>query len=176
MLKVRRQLEDMISGAIAANNQRLVDGISTFFHLSQYEATNRPDSFNYTVTRDTIVTAAATTFEEAIALANEIKIDYDAHFTDEIAHDTASSAAVTIEDATDTATGAALMNEMKANFNAHNIAAGVHYTNDDTNTVTAADATSDLTEYVALANDLREQFNDHVISAPAGTYIQVEPA
>lgn len=176
MLKVRKMDADMISACAAANNQRLVDGISTFFHLTAKEVTNRPTIGSYSVTRDTIVTAAATTFEEAIALANELKAAFDGHFTDEIAHDTASSAAVTIEDATDTATGATLMNELKANLNTHNTASNVHYTNDDTNTVTAADATTDLTEYVALANDLKEQFNDHIISAPAGTWIEVVPA
>jgi hypothetical protein len=168
-----RNTPDCIAYAlVVANNQMLLDNISTKFHLTAYEATTQTDYKNPTLTRATITTADATVDTEAWALVNEIKVLADAHFTDTIAHDTATSAAVTIADATDTASAVSLANELKANFNTHFTASNVHYTNDDTNTVTNSDATDDPTLQV-LVNELKAMANAHVVSAPSGTYINI---
>lgn len=177
MMNIRSLPDALVYALVAANNEELLSDISTNFHLTRKERTNSADYKNPTVSIDTIATAAATTFEEAIALVNEIRPYADAHFTDTIAHDTATSAAITIADATDTATGAALMNEIKEQALLHYTGSNIHFTADETNTITAADATADITEYCALVNELKTLFvNTHMQGAPAGHYINIVPA
>jgi hypothetical protein len=48
----------------------------------------------------------------------------------------------------------------------------VHFTNDDVNTVTNSDATDDATMRV-LVNEIKGLVNTHIVSAPAGTYINI---
>lgn len=168
----------MLAGLIVANNQRQLDNIGSSFHLSRKESLNLADPLNPTLTRDSVATADVTagdTEAQYVAFANELKAFADSHFTDDVAHDSASSAAVTIADATDTASAIDLANELKANFNTHRTASNVHYTADETNTVTTADAT-DSTDLIALLNEIKEQINDHVASAPAGSVIEIIPA
>lgn len=177
MFNIRSTPDAVAYALVVASNQALLDNISTKKHLTRKERTDGGDYRLPTLTRDLVTTADATTFEEAITLANEIKVFADAHFTDTIAHDTATSAAITVADGTDTATGAALMNELKEQANLHYTGSNVHYTADDTNTITAADATADVTEYLALVNELKLLLvNTHMQDAPAGTYINIIPA
>lgn len=168
-----RSTPDCLAYALAvANNKTLLDNIGSKFHLTAYETTNQVDYQNPTLTSGSITTADATVDTEAWALINEIKDMADAHFTDTIAHDTATSAAVTVADATDTATGCALANEIKANINTHLTASNVHYTNDETNTVTNDDSTDNATLQV-LVNEIKAMLNAHAANAPAGTYINI---
>jgi len=59
---------------------------------------------------------------------------------------------------------AILANDIKAQYNAHRVAVGVHPTDDLVNAVTVADATG-LSTAIALVNDIRTQFTAHLIEA-----------
>jgi hypothetical protein len=168
---------DLLSALLAANNKLVLDGISTKFHISKMSSTLRPDSRDYAFSAYTIATADATDDATGFSLTNECKAYTDAHFTDALgkAHDTATSAVITMADGTDTATCVALANEIKAQFNTHRTASNVHYTADDTNTVTTADAT-DATDLLVLVNEIKEQLNDHSQDGPIGIYVDVVPA
>jgi hypothetical protein len=172
MLNIRNTPDAVAYALVVANNRLLLDNISTFYHLTEYEVSPGSDYKNPVITSGVITTADATVDTEGWALAIEIKTLADAHFTDTIAHDTATSASVTVADCTDTATAVLLVNELKANFNTHRTAANVHFTNDDVNTVTNSDATDDATMRV-LVNEIKGLVNTHIVSAPAGTYINI---
>jgi len=169
---VKNDPQAIVYALVQSQNATLLSGISTNFHLTPMQQSNNVDYRNPSVSTWTVTTADATTGEEALVLLAEIKNYVDIHFTDAVAHDTATSAPITMSDATDTATGCAVANEIKAQINTHRTASNVHYTADDTNTVTVADAT-DVTDLLAILVDIKEQINDHTVSAPAtlGYYI-----
>ena len=170
-----RNTPDAHLALIAVNNAMLVDSLSTEFHLSKAELAPGSDTKNPTLAAWTVATADATDHLTAISLLTELQAYQDAHFTDTIAHDTATSAASTNADATDTDSATTVANVMKEDFMVHFTAANVHYTNDDTNTITAADATDEAT-LLTLVNEIKEQANDHTQSAPSGTWIDIVPA
>ncbi len=126
--------------------------------------------------------------EEIVELANDIKAKYDAHriLTGTVHENADSTNDVTAADATDLATANTLVNDIKAQLNAHNaedseleeaftllneikvdfdahrvlVGGSEHGTADSTNDVTAADAT-DLATANTLANDIKVQLNAH---------------
>jgi hypothetical protein len=168
----RRTDQDMLYALVAANNQRLVDGISTSFHLDQTARTTRTDYRNPTITRVTVTAADATNLATSLTLVNDIRSVVDTHFADTIAHDSATSAAITIAVGTDLTTAVALANDLKAKFDTHREAANVHFTDDTTNDVTNADAT-DQTTLNTLVNEIKVDVNAHVASAPVGAFISI---
>ncbi len=173
-MKVRPSIDETLYAIVAANNQRMVDQISTSFHLDRTLATptvaNGSDYRNPPTARLAVTLAAATDAATQLALTNELRRVINIHFRDDIAHDTATSAAVTIATATDAATAITLANNLKSIYNTHLAAAGVHFNNDATNTVAAANAT-DATTLQVLVNELRGDITAHMASAPAGIYI-----
>lgn len=177
MTDFRTTPDGLLGALVLAHNQNMLDNIGTNFHLRRYATLAHGDPFNPVITRGGPVFAQAdvTVDVDAWALLNNVKHIADAHFTDTIAHDTATSAAVTIADATDTTTAVALANEIKANVNTHYTAVNVHFTDDATNTITNADATDDPTMQV-LVNELKNKFVVlHTQSAPPGHYINLVP-
>jgi hypothetical protein len=70
--------------------------------------------------------------------------------------------------ATDTAAVVAAANAWKTAYNAHCAQAGVHYTNDATNTVATANAV-DLPSATTLLNAEKTAVNAHISGAPAAT-------
>lgn len=104
----------------------------------------------------------ATYTADVIALANELRSDYNSHRTSTTYHVAADStntvslgAAVTLADAI------GLLNDIKAKFNAHLSQGGVHQYDDAVNVVATPDATN-LQSAVVLANDLKELYNAHL--------------
>ena len=176
-LNVRNLPDSVAYAAVAANNQRIADSISTFFHMSQTESVSA-DYRNPVLTRSRITSAASSSEATAVALANEIKSDLNQHFADDIAHDTAVSAQITTAEAVigdSLVTALALANAIKAAYNTHLAAASVHFTNDSTNTIAAATAT-DQTSLNTMLNEMKTDINAHFASAPAGTWLKVVSA
>ena len=68
--------------------------------------------------------------------------------------------AVSSDDATDQTTLNTLLNEIKADYNAHRVSTTFHDAADSTNVVDAADA-SDLDTSKTLANQIKAKFNSH---------------
>jgi hypothetical protein len=174
-IDVRKMPDVMLHALVAANNQRLVDGISTFFHLDRTAATTAADYQSQSITRVTVSAATATDSTTAIVMANAVKVAVNLHFVDAIAHNTAVSSAVATATATDTTTAITLANAIKTAFGVHLWESGVHYPNDSTNTVSAANAT-DATTLITLVNELKTDLNAHMASAPAGMYMNLIPA
>jgi hypothetical protein len=173
-----RNIPDAVAYAmVAANNQRIADSIGSFFHMSQTEDVSA-DYRNPVLTRVRITSANSSSEATAVALVNEIKADLNKHFADDIAHDTAVSAQITTADAVtgdSLVTALALANAIKAALNTHYAAANVHFTNDGTNTISAANAT-DQTSLNTLLNEIKTDLNAHFASAPAGTWLKIVSA
>lgn len=174
-IDVRKMPDVMLHALVVANNQRLVDGISTFFHLDRTATTTGADYQNQSVTRLTVSLSNATDATTAIAMANSVKDVLNTHFADTIAHDSAVSSAVATADGTDTTTAITLANALKSAYGTHLSAADVHYTDDSTNTVAALNAT-DATTLITLVNELKADLNAHMASAPEGVYMNLIPA
>jgi hypothetical protein len=174
-LKARNIPNEVAYAIVAAHNQALVDNLSTLAHLSQTESTNRSNYKAPTVSRLRVTAANGTDEDTAVALVNDIKGVLDRHFVDDVAHDAATSAVITIDDAEDEATAITLANDLKAKYNTHLAASNVHYTDDTSNDVTNANATDDTTLYVVI-NEMKADVNAHLASAPAGTFVDVVPA
>lgn len=114
---------------------------------------------------DLVEAPNATILSTLIALANEIKADYNSHIanTNGPFHAVVDSAnIVTAPNASDLATAVTLLNEIKADYNAHiaNTGGAYHAVADTANAVTSANA-SDLPTAVVLANEIKADFNAH---------------
>lgn len=174
-MDIRKISDAMVYALVVSNNQRQIDAIGSSFHADITCGTAGVDYTSPAVNRLSISSANATDLPSVITLANELKADINLHFADAIAHNSAVSASVTTADAEDQTTADALLNALKAAYNTHRTASGVHFNNDSTNSVSSADAT-DLASSVTLANELKAKFNLHIASAPAGVYINLVSA
>jgi hypothetical protein len=173
-LKTRALPDEILFAVVAANNQNMTDNIASLFHLDRTAATPTTgvDYKNPSTTRLSISSANASSLSTSVTLVNELKTKINVHFADSIAHNTAVSAAISTATATDLATGITLGNAIKAAYGTHLSAANVHFTNDSTNTIAAADAT-DQTSLNTLLNELKADLNLHMASAPKGVWIDL---
>jgi hypothetical protein len=181
-LSVRNDTNSILAALVAAHNARTLDGISTFFHLTQYETVSG-DFANPVITRPA---APATVTVDTVgwALIQTLIPQISSHFADMVAHDTVISTASTYTtgDVTDTASACTVLNDLKAVLNVSYTQAGAHYTDDNVNTVTSADATDDATmqvllnELVAGTGGSGGGLYAHWASAPTGTAINIVPA
>lgn len=138
----------------------------SFYHADVTSVTSG-DFTNPEVNPLLLPTAACNTLAKAATRANLMKVYFNVHIADTLAHQVADTANVvstpdaglTDQTATDT-----LLNALKVAFNAHLTQSGVHYTDDSDNTVSTTDAIG-LATSEALADDLTTAFNAHVSGA-----------
>ncbi len=100
-----------------------------------------------------------------VTLANELKVDYEAHrvLTAGSVHGAADATnAVSAANATDLATAITLLNDLRTQYEAHRVltAGSVHGAADATNAVSAPAAT-DLATAITLANELKVDYEAH---------------
>jgi galactitol-specific phosphotransferase system IIB component len=166
----------MVSSLVAAWNAKQEASVASFFHADITQKTSGGD-FAPTVANDTASAANATDLATSLTLVNQLKGVTDRHFVDTRAHNTAVSAVTTLADATDLTTAIALANDIKSRYNTggHVNGSNIHFNNDSTNTIAAANAT-DQTTLDTLLNELKTDVNAHIISAPLGAMIQLVPA
>lgn len=149
--------------------------LGTRFH-ADVTSTTTGDFSALAATPLTVTATNATTLPTSITLANQIRAFLLVQFVDPLAHKAADSTNFTtlnaVAVAVDLTTAQTLLNACKSTFNAHCAQAGVHYTNDGTNTVATANAT-DQASSNALANALKTAINAHIISAPAGASLKL---
>lgn len=170
-IKVRKTAEDMQYALVVAWNDFKEASVASFFHADVTQlTTGSPKALS--VASATVSTANASNLATSVALVNAIKVAYNRHCVDSIAHNTAVSAVVATADATDLATAITLANALKAAYNTHLSASNVHFTNDSTNAVSASNAT-DQTDLNTLLNEMKGDFNAHIISAPLGYQIEL---
>lgn len=117
----------------------------------------------------------ATNLATSLVLVNEIAAVYNAHAVDALAHDTAVSPVLSSPLATNLATAQTLANEIKGDYGTHLAAAGVHFNNDATNVIAAADA-SDQGTLNTLLNELKTDLNAHINGSLGGSSIQLVDA
>lgn len=170
-----RKVPDAIAFALVdAHNLRQEESVGAFFHADTTQTTS--GHYKDLAVADDLVSAADASDEAtSVALANEIKAVLNRHFADTMAHATAVSAAVATADATNTATGITLANALKSAYNTHLSAANVHFNNDGTNDVTSDDA-DDQSSLNTLLNEMKDDLNAHIVSAPAGAMVKLIPA
>ena len=117
------------------------------------------------------VTAAANATNQATldTLIDELKLDYNAHRVSTDYHDAADSTNVITSGNGDGTlpTALTLTNELKLDINAHRTQSGVHAPDDNRNAILLADATV-LADCIALANDIKAKYNDHLPGTAAG--------
>lgn len=115
----------------------------------------RPDKVNVVALLD------ATDEASTVALANELKADYNAHLTQAGVHSANDTVnAVSVANATDYASAYLLLNDFKAKYNLHRASTSFHTTADSTNTLSTADASTPSTA-IALANAAKLLYNYH---------------
>ena len=172
-MKSRKIPDELLFAVIAANNQRMVDGVGALFHKDRSAAapTSPPDYRNPSVTR-LAPAAAATNPATQLSLANNLKSVINRHFRDAGVHNTALSALIATADATDATTAITLANAVKAAYNTHCGSVTVHFNADATNTTSSADAT-DATTLQTLVNEIRTDVIAHMASAPVGVFVEV---
>jgi len=141
-----------------------------------FDATSTPvfsDGRTPSSTTLQVTAVTATNLATSVALANDCKHVYTAHYADDVAHVIADTAnLVAAADATDLATGITLANEVKADFNLHRVQAGIHLAGDAVNVVVAANAT-DQTSLNTLTNALKAALNLHVSMAAQGSSVKL---
>lgn len=106
-----------------------------------------------------------------LTLCADIKLAYETHLADAVAHKTAD-AAPALTAATDLTSAQTLLNAIKADYNTHRASTTYHYTADATYTITSADATNQASADT-LANELKADLNSHISAAFATRSIKV---
>ena len=136
-------------------------------------------STSHHVAADSTNTIASATAQEGVkALADELKVDINAHMSNGTAHTDADDVTDQIDaaDVTTKASAITLINQCRAAYEAHrqqeDDAAGtgtVHAAADDTNVVTPTALTADATwaQIAALADAIRTAYEAHRVVTPA---------
>ena len=159
--------------ATEINRKRDVD-VSTNQHATTTRAADN-------VTALAITATDASTQPTLRVLTNQIRAVLNTHFADMSAHKSVQTAAVALAEVPDLTDDAAelvlilaLLNQCKLRYNTggHINTANVHFTNDGTNTIAAADAT-DLASGYTLANELKTDVTAHILLALAGDHIEL---
>lgn len=173
-VRARKTPDAILHALVHVHNLRQEEAVASFFHADTTQTTSGHYD-NPAIADDLVASADGSDDATNITLANEIKAVLNRHFADTRAHDSAVSAEVATADATNEATSVTLANALKAAYNTHLSESNVHFNNDGTNTVTSSDAT-DTASVSTLINEMKDDLNAHIVSAPAGAMINVVPA
>ncbi len=174
--KTRKVPDAILYALVKAWNDKQEAAVASFFHADITQVTTGHFS-NPTVTNDTpalSIGAAPTDATTVISFTNNLNRLLNRHFADDRAHNSALSAQLSSTEATDLTSAITIMNTQKSSFGTHLSASNVHFNNDGTNTIAAANAT-DQTTAIALLTEMRTDVGAHVISAPSGAMIQLVP-
>jgi hypothetical protein len=144
------------SGLISA--QSTVNAINDAFVAAALTSTAQNDDLKQSVTD--LANSLAAKFSAGGAPSDAHIHNTDFHVADDTVNDiTATYPASVVSGSIDEAV--ALLNDLKAVFNAHREQSGIHLTDDTTNVVTAADCT-DLATALVLAHAIQDAFNAHL--------------
>lgn len=165
-----------ITGSVASHTHT---GAAHTHAAGTYAASPASGAFHYDRGEYTIATTNASSLSTSRALLKAFGVAYHQHVNDALAHDAIDSdndiidlsGGETLQAGFLTPVGAAALtgsgslcsvaNEIKAAYNLHMAQAGVHPTDDATNTIAAADAT-DQNSLNTLLNELKADFNLHI--------------
>jgi hypothetical protein len=171
-MKIQKGSDRVLTAAIDQINRLRDISVGANFHARATPAgppgANDPPSVSVLA----ITVPNASDLATSLVLVNDIFRVVNEHFKDDKAHNTALSAQLTTPVATDLATAITRANAIKAAYGTHRTAANVHFTNDATNTITAADA-SDQATLNTLLNELKPDVTAHIAGALAGQHIEL---
>lgn len=171
MLIVRKGSNAVLQAVVDQLNKLRELSVGSNFHAGK---TSVPAAESDPPTESALQVTApnATNLATSLVLVNELAAVYNAHAVDALAHNTAVSPVLSSPLATDLATAQTLANEIKGDYGTHLAAAGVHFNNDATNTIAAANA-SDQGTLNTLLNELKTDLNAHINGALGGSSIQL---
>lgn len=142
---ILKDLADSINGGARAH----ADAIALIYHAG----------------KDTVISVATvppTDLPESLIATNELLVLLRKHLADGAMHKVASAEDLSaIAFATDQATAETAANAVKASLNVHHTEAGVHFNNDATNGIAAADA-SNLATLLTLLTEMQTDWDLHV--------------
>jgi hypothetical protein len=164
-------LHAVLNALISGLNQLRDASVGTNIHADTTSCTV-PDVQNPVASALQVTAATATNTATAIVMLNEIKGVQNIHVMDPLAHKSAVSAAITVDDATNLATGITLGVAARAAHTTHLSESNVHYTADTVNVATYTATPTTEANLVTLANDLTVQTNAHITSALPGSHIE----
>ena len=148
------------------------DGGQTLYGTKLFEQVTAIDVDEQGDTDGTISVGVAGV-PEAAAILNRAKAILNQHYAEPVTHQLQTTALISTADADEVLAGAnTLANAIKASYNTHRTAGGVHYNNDATNAVAATDATTIATLYT-LANEIKTDVTAHVANATPGAAINL---
>lgn len=174
-MNIRKDLDSFLYGMAQAHNALCRDAtvVGARFHADVTSSTTG----DYTQPASTalkVASANATDLPSTLAIANEALAKLNIHMADAMSHqvaDTTNGPVANAVAAVDQGTANTLLNLLKATFNAHLTqvisSVHVHFNDDSTNTVAAANASNASTSQT-LANAIKASYNAHIISAPGG--------
>ncbi len=114
----------------------------------------------------------------SLTLCNELITWYRFHMADTLAHKTAGVALASYAKAKTLAQAVTRANDIKSKFDTHRASTTYHYTADNTNDVTASDASgpTDLAGLILLLNDIKVQVNAHAASGVTAKSVRLVSA
>lgn len=160
-----RKGSDAVKAALVSQHNALLQKVAATLTTEPHADITSTTSGDFSApvaTPLTVPTAAVNTLPKVVARANVLKLYFNTHLADAVAHKAADATnPVTTADATDQGTANTLLNAIQSAFNAHLTQSGVHYTNDTTNPDSTTVA-SDLGTSETLATNLTTAFNAHI--------------
>jgi hypothetical protein len=155
-----RNIPDLLASAVAAQFNEFKREIAANNSKVHADVTCTETEAGATLA---VASANASDLATSITLANELKLVYETHLADAVAHKLAD-AAPALTAASDLATGITLANAIKADYEVHRASTTYHYTADATNTIAAVNA-SDQSSLNTLLNELKTDINAHIAAA-----------
>lgn len=168
MLSPRSLDTNLIFALVKANQQRMVDDVSSTYYHKAKSGTTGGDFSAPTFTQLAVSAANGTNLATALVLIADLQAKLNSHFKDVAPHNTSTSAQITDAVATTTAAATTVANNLKSFFNTHAASTAVHY--NAAATVATADAT-DQTTLDTLINAMKTAVNSHFSNAPNGYYV-----
>jgi hypothetical protein len=180
-IKIPRNSRSALAAIVTEINRMRDAAVGSNFHACATHGASLDTGA--TITASVLQVTAANgdgTLAKLLLLVNNIKNVLLIHFRDTLAHNTAvSTAGITalaaIADATDLATAQTLLNACKTQWGTHLAEAGVHFNNDATNTIAAANMSNQATGDT-LANEMKTDINAHINGALAGNSFEFADA
>jgi hypothetical protein len=99
---------------------------------------------------------------DLVALANDLRTQYEAHRASAVFHSIADATnVISAAVAADLSSATTLLNDIKAKFDAHRTEVGVHPSDDVINEIVSSDADGNPASAATLANELKLKYNAH---------------
>lgn len=172
MSRAIRNIPDLLAVAVVDQFNALKREVAAAASKVHADVTSKDDDTGTAIQ----ISAAdgAGTLGPLLTLCAEIKLAYETHLADAVAHKIADPAPA-LTAATDLTSAQTLLNAIKADYNTHRASTTYHYTADATYTITSADAT-DQASADTLANELKADLNSHISASFSTRSIKVIPA